>query len=81
MLALIVLPGFAAEESKAEKARERFQALDTDQSEGLSKPELEAGWSRLIQHFETLDLDKNGELSPVEIREGRRACKGESAAQ
>lgn len=31
-VAFVALPAFAAEESKAERARERFEALDADQS-------------------------------------------------
>ncbi len=46
----------------------RFRAADTDNSRGLSRGEVEAALPRvLLRHFDDIDTDANGELSPDEL--------------
>ncbi len=46
----------------------RFRAADTDNSRGLSRSEVEAALPRvLLRHFDDIDTDANGELSPDEL--------------
>lgn len=46
----------------------QFRAADVDRSRGLSRSEVEAGLPRvLLKHFDSIDADGNGELSPEEL--------------
>ncbi len=79
VLALLILcglpaPGHAeladpAPENRYDPAHKaRFQAADVDNSRGLSREEIAASLPRvLLRHFEQIDTDGNGELSPDEL--------------
>lgn len=46
----------------------QFRVADVDRSRGLSRSEVEAGLPRvLLKHFDSIDADGNGELSPEEL--------------
>lgn len=46
----------------------RFRAADTDNSRGLSREEVKASLPLvLLRHFDEIDTDANGELSPDEL--------------
>ncbi len=46
----------------------RFRAADTDNSRGLSRAEVKASLPLvLLRHFDEIDTDSNGELSPDEL--------------
>jgi Ca2+-binding EF-hand superfamily protein len=51
-----------------EKGAERFKAADTNGDGALSKEEVTAGMPRLARNFDRLDADKDGSLSPDELR-------------
>jgi len=51
----------------AEKAKERFNAADTNHDGQLSQDEANQGMPRLAAHFAEIDTNKDGQLSIDEI--------------
>lgn len=53
---------------------ERFRAADKDSDGALSKPEAQAaGLNRIADHFDQIDLDKNGKVTIEELRDALRS--------
>jgi Ca2+-binding EF-hand superfamily protein len=53
----------------AARAQEgRFATADTDHNGLLSRAEVTAGLSRLATHFDEIDSNRDGQLSPDELR-------------
>jgi Ca2+-binding EF-hand superfamily protein len=60
---------------------QRFKKADTNGDGKLSKAEADAGMPRIAKNFDTIDANKDGFITPDEIRatmEKRQAAKGES---
>lgn len=69
-LAVLVyaMPGAAADSRYDPTHKARFRAADQDDSRGLSRAEVEAALPRvLLRHFDEIDTDADGELSPDEL--------------
>lgn len=67
----------ARKKGKKGRGGDRFAEMDADQSGGISKEE--AG-ERLLEHFDDIDTDGDGELTKEELKaasQKRRADKGE----
>lgn len=57
----------------AGKFKERFAAADTDHDGALSKAEAEkAGMKRLVADFDRIDANKDGKVTPDELRSAVR---------
>jgi Ca2+-binding EF-hand superfamily protein len=48
--------------------QEKLSAADTDGNKSISRAEAESGLPKLAEHFDTVDTDRNGEVSPDEMR-------------
>ena len=60
-------------EQMRSKMQERWKAADKDGDGALSRAELEtAGMKRPLRDFDKLDKNKDGKLTPDEMREGMR---------
>jgi hypothetical protein len=60
---------------------ERFKKADADGNGVLSRAEAEKGMRRLVRHFDTVDADRDGQITMDEIRAARKsrgARKGRS---
>jgi Ca2+-binding EF-hand superfamily protein len=63
----------AMHEQMHSKMQERWKAADKDGDGALSRAELEAaGMKRPLRNFDKLDKNKDGKLTPDEMREGMR---------
>jgi Ca2+-binding EF-hand superfamily protein len=63
----------AMHEQMRSKMQERWKAADKDGDGALSRAELEAaGMKRPLRDFDKLDKNKDGKLTPDEMREGMR---------
>jgi Ca2+-binding EF-hand superfamily protein len=51
---------------------EQWKKLDTDGDGRISKAEAQANAPRLFEHFDQLDLDKDGFLTPDELKGAHR---------
>ncbi|MBS4097365.1 MAG: EF-hand domain-containing protein [Sulfuricella sp.] len=51
-----------------QKGSERFKQADTDGNGTLSREEAEKGMPRLVKNFDAIDTNKDGQISPDEIR-------------
>lgn len=51
-----------------QKGSERFKKADSDGNGTLSKEEAEKGMPRLAKNFDAIDTNKDGQISPDEIR-------------
>jgi Ca2+-binding EF-hand superfamily protein len=52
---------------------ERFSKADADGNGVLSRAEAEKGMRRLARHFETIDANRDGQVTMDEIRAARKA--------
>lgn len=53
---------------------ERFRAADKDSDGALSKPEAQAaGLARIADHFDEIDLNKDGKVTIEELRDALRS--------
>jgi len=53
---------------------ERFRAADKDGDGALSMPEAQAaGLNRIIDHFDQIDLNKDGKITIEELRDALRS--------
>jgi Ca2+-binding EF-hand superfamily protein len=60
---------------------QRFKKADANGDGKLTKAEADAGMPRIAKNFDTIDANKDGFITPDEIRatmEKRQAAKGES---
>jgi Ca2+-binding EF-hand superfamily protein len=72
--ALVAIPVVASAQADVEpkmRAEERFKAADQDGNGTLSKEEVSASMPRLADQFDALDVNKDGQLSQVELRAAR----------
>ena len=56
-----------------EKLAQRFRRADADGNGMLSRAEAETAAPRLAKHFDAIDVNRDGQISPEEIRAFRRA--------
>ena len=75
------LPGFAAAGGSGEILAQRFRVADADGNGMLSRAEAEAVLPRLAMHFDAIDVNRDGQISPEEIRAFRRAGRKAGAAR
>jgi Ca2+-binding EF-hand superfamily protein len=70
----------AATEARREEMKEavaaRFKAADTNADGLLSKDEATAGMPRLASHFDRLDANHDGQLTPEELANARHHAGG-----
>lgn len=70
--AMIAIPSIASAQAEAEpkqtRGEERFKAADKDGNGTLSKEEVSASMPRLAGRFDSLDTNKDGQLSADELR-------------
>ena len=75
--ALLLVPalGFAADNTAAPKGERGsyFKKADTDANGTLSRAEVEKSVPRLAMTFDQIDANKDGQLSPDELRTARRS--------
>jgi len=69
---LVPVLAFAAARGN-EKLTERFRRADADGNGMLSRAEAETALPRLAEHFDAIDVNRDGQISPEEIRAFRRA--------
>jgi hypothetical protein len=70
-------PDASQRQQRAERAKARWHAADTNQDGQLSREEVERGLPRLAPHFDKLDVNGDGQLTRQELRAAHRARKGE----
>jgi len=64
----------------AQTRAERWTTADTDRSGTLSRAEAARGFSELARDFEAIDANRDGELTPDEVRTWRRASRASRGA-
>jgi Ca2+-binding EF-hand superfamily protein len=67
-------------EKVGEKAREKFNAADTDHDGLLSRDEATKGMPRVAKHFDAIDANHDGKISLQEIAQfmnSKRAAHNE----
>ncbi len=77
----VALPALAAALGSGEKLAQRFRVADADGNGMLSVAEAEASLPRLAMYFDAIDVNRDGQISPEEIRAFRRAGRKAGAAQ
>ncbi len=55
------------------RAADHFRKTDADGNGSLSRAEAEKGMPRLVRHFDMIDANKDGQLSPDELSAARKA--------
>ena len=60
---------------RAEQWKERWDKADANHDGMLSREEMRQGMPRLARHFDRLDRDGNGEVTPEELRAAFQARK------
>jgi Ca2+-binding EF-hand superfamily protein len=75
-LLFVAGPGCAFGAGKRATLGEEFKAADADGNGRLSRAEAERGAPRLAKSFDAIDANRDGQISPEEIRVWRRAAKG-----
>ena len=63
--------------ARQQKAAERFKKLDTDGDGRISRAEAQAGAPRLAAHFDEIDTNKDGFITPDELKAAREKSKAE----
>ena len=53
---------------RGQRAAERFKKLDTDGDGRISRAEAQAGAPRLAAHFDEIDANKDGFITPEEMK-------------
>ena len=62
------------------RAADHFKKTDVDGNGSLSRAEAEKGMPRLARHFDMIDANKDGQLSPEELSAARKAHQGAKGA-
>jgi Ca2+-binding EF-hand superfamily protein len=75
-LALAPALSVAAATGGGMRSPEQFRSADTDGNGMLSRAEVQRAVPRLVQHFDAIDVNRDGQISPEEIRAFRRAGRG-----
>ena len=79
-LLFVAGPGLAFGAGKRATLGEEFKAADADRNDLLSRAEAERTAPRLAKSFDAIDANRDGQISPEEIRVWRRIAKGERRA-
>jgi len=81
--ALLLAPAIALAATAGKNARlaEQFRRADSDGNGMLSRAEAERAAPLLARQFDAIDADRDGQISPEEIRAFRRAGRSERRAQ
>ncbi len=84
--ALILVPaiGFAADNTagaKGHRAAGWFKKADADRNGMLSRAEVEKAMPRLAPKFDSIDTNKDGQLSRGELHAWKKAHRGERQAK
>ena len=76
--ALLLAPAIALAATTGKNARlaEQFRRADADGNGMLSRVEAERGAPLLAKRFDAIDANRDGQISPEEIRAFRRARRG-----
>lgn len=81
LVVLVLLPGLATA-ADGSRAAAQFRRADADSNGALSRAEAERGMPALARHFDRIDADGDGSITPFEIRawrKTRRAARGAEA--
>jgi Ca2+-binding EF-hand superfamily protein len=75
---LLLAPALALAAASGHNARlaEQFRRADADGNGMLSRAEAERGAPLLAKRFDAIDANRDGQISPEEIRASRRAARG-----
>lgn len=76
-LLFVAGPGCAFGAGKRATPGEEFKAADTDGNGMLSRAEAGRAAPRLAKSFDAIDANRDGQISPEDIRVWRRTAKGE----
>ena len=85
--ALLIAPAVALAAStsaaggRGARLAEQFKQADADGNGMLSRADAEKSAPRLAGNFDAIDANRDGQLSPEEIRAHRRAAKSERRAR
>lgn len=81
--ALLLLPALAPAATTGKNARlaEQFSRADADGNGMLSRAEAERGAPLLAKQFDAIDANRDGQISPEEIRAFRRTGRSERRAR
>jgi len=79
MLSLLAAIGIASAAAVAVAAPEggmaRLKAADTNGDGLISRAEAQAALPRLAKHFDQIDTDRDGQISPEELKAAHQAMK------
>ena len=74
--ALLLAPAIALAATKNARLAEQFRRADADGNGMLSRAEAERAAPLLAKQFDAIDANRDGQISPEEIRAVRRAGRG-----
>ena len=74
--ALLLAPAIALAATKNARLAEQFRHADADGNGMLSRAEAERAAPLLAKQFDAIDANRDGQISPEEIRVFRRAGRG-----
>lgn len=63
----------AGEGDRATRAAERFKRADADGNGSLSRAEMEKAAPHMARHFDALDANRDGQVTPAEIDDWRKS--------
>jgi len=75
-LALAPALSVAAAAGGGMRSSDQFRGADADGNGMLSRAEVDRAAPRLAQHFDAIDVNRDGQISPEEIRAFRRTGRG-----
>ena len=79
--ALLLAPAIALAATKNARLAEQFRRADADGNGMLSRAEAARAAPLLAKQFDAIDANRDGQISPEEIRAFRRAGRGERKAR
>jgi hypothetical protein len=80
IVVILLFPALAVADPGA-RAAEQFRRADADRSGALSRAEAERGMPSLARHFDEIDADGDGHITPFEIRAWRKTRRAAHDAQ